>query len=96
MYYRLSFKIATKYEKDKLFIAMTYPYSHLKLQRYLAEKKNKFKDVVTKIEVGKTLGRRSIEALVISYPINKKRDNRKAVIIMARQHPGETQGSYVC
>lgn len=33
---------------------------------------------------------------MISHPINKKRDNRKAIIIMARQHPGETQGSYVC
>lgn len=25
-----------------------------------------------------------------------KKDNRKAIIIMARQHPGETQGSFVC
>jgi hypothetical protein len=33
---------------------------------------------------------------MIAHPINKKRDNRKAIIIMARQHPGETQGSYVC
>ena len=33
---------------------------------------------------------------MIAHPINKKRDNRKAIIVMARQHPGETQGSYVC
>jgi hypothetical protein len=25
-----------------------------------------------------------------------KKDNRKAIVIMARQHPGETQGSHVC
>jgi len=26
----------------------------------------------------------------------KKKDIRKAIIVMARQHPGETQGSFVC
>jgi hypothetical protein len=46
--------------------------------------------------VGRSISRRPIEALVIAQPINRKRDTRKAVIIMARQHPGETQGSYVC
>lgn len=51
---------------------------------------------MTRITIGKTLSKRLIEGLVICQPINKKRDNRKAVIIMARQHPGETQGSYVC
>jgi len=62
----------------------------------LSDKTNKFKDLVTRVTVGKTLGKRLIEALVISQPINKKRDTRKAIVIMARQHPGETQGSYVC
>jgi hypothetical protein len=38
--------------------------------------------------VGKTLGKRTIEGLLLSQPINKKRDNRKAIIVMARQHPG--------
>lgn len=42
------------------------------------------------------MSKRVIEALVIGMSINKKRDNRKAIIIMARQHPGETQGSFVC
>lgn len=54
------------------------------------------KDYVTVLDVGRTLSKRLIQALAITYPLNKKRDNRKAVVIMARQHPGETQGSYVC
>ena len=29
-------------------------------------------------------------------PNAKKKDTRKAIIVMARQHPGETQGSFVC
>ena len=46
--------------------------------------------------MGKSLSKKPIEGLMITQKINKKRDNRKAIIVMARQHPGETQGSYVC
>jgi hypothetical protein len=42
------------------------------------------------------LSKRNIEGLKISLQANKKKDTRKAIIVMARQHPGETQGSYVC
>jgi len=39
--------------------------------------------------VGKALSKRSIEGLVITYPAaNKKKDSRKAIFVMARQHPG--------
>lgn len=57
---------------------------------------SKNKDIVSKITIGKTLSKKPIEALIISQQINKKRDNRKALVFMARQHPGETQGSFVC
>jgi len=96
MYYKLTFKLSTIFEKDKLFIAHSYPYSNQKLSKYLTEKTTKFKDLVTKVTIGKSLSKRIIECLIISQPINKKRDSRKAIIVMARQHPGETQGSYVC
>ncbi len=43
---------------------------------------------MTKIHIGKTLGRNNLEALQITTPNNKKKDTRKAIIIMARQHPG--------
>lgn len=43
---------------------------------------------MTKITVGKTLSKRIIEGLVIGQQLNKKRDNRKAIIVLARQHPG--------
>lgn len=96
MYYKLSFKLSTNFEKDKLYIAHSYPYSHEKLVKYLNDKQFKNKDLVSKIVVGKTLSKRTIEGLVITQMINKKRDNRKAIVVMARQHPGETQGSFVC
>lgn len=88
MYYRLTFKISTVHSKDKLFIAHSYPYALEKLQLYLSDKKARNKELVTRVEIGKTMAKRTIEGLLISYPINKKRDTRKAVVIMARQHPG--------
>ena len=71
-----------------MFVAYTYPYTFSKLQKFIADKLVKHKDIVSKITIGKTLSKRNIEAIVIGQNINKKRDNRKAVIIMGRQHPG--------
>jgi hypothetical protein len=96
MYYKLTFKLNTLFDKDKLFIAHSYPYSFEKLNKYINDKIAKHKEIVTKITAGKALSKRSIEGLTICQPLNKKRDSRKAIIVMARQHPGETQGSYVC
>lgn len=73
---------------DKLFIAHSYPYSTQKLTRYLADKTAKNKDFVTRSAAGKTISKRPIEVLVMGQPINKKRDTRKAIIVLARQHPG--------
>ena len=50
-----------------------------------------------KMSIGKTLTKKNIQVIVISpNRNNKKKDPRKAIVFMARQHPGETQGSYVC
>jgi hypothetical protein len=55
--------------------------------------------IVQKIKVGESLGKKTIWGLVISEKREKNdrgKDNRKAIVVMARQHPGETQGSFVC
>jgi hypothetical protein len=43
---------------------------------------------VEKITIGKTISKRPIECLKITHNLIKKKDTRKAIIIMARQHPG--------
>ena len=96
MYYRLTFKLETLFENDIVYIAHSYPYSIEKLQKYIYDKTVKNKELVTRVSIGKTLSKRIIEGLVLCQPVNKKKDNRKAIIVMARQHPGECQGSYVC
>ena len=88
MYYKLTFKLSTMFENDKLFVAHSYPYTTQKLYKFIADRTAKFKDVVTKVIAGKTLSKRPIEALMITQGMNKKRDSRKAILIMARQHPG--------
>jgi hypothetical protein len=88
MYYKLSFKLRTIFEKDKLYIAHSYPYTIDKLAKYIEDKAAKCKDCITKVIIGKTLSKRNIEGLKISQPLNKKKDTRKAIIVMARQHPG--------
>jgi hypothetical protein len=88
MYYKLTFKISTMFDKDRLLIAHSYPYTLERLNKYLNDKTLKFKELVTRINVGRTHSKRIIEGLIICQPINKKRDTRKAIIIMARQHPG--------
>ena len=97
MYYKLTFKLSTMFENDKIYIAHSYPYTTEKLHKYISDKLTRHKDVVSKVVVGKTLSKRVIEGLVICHPSpNKKKDSRKAIFVMARQHPGECQGSYVC
>lgn len=60
MYYKLTFKLSTLFDNDKLYIAHSYPYSTEKLHKHLVEKVNKHKEVVTRVAVGKTLSKRVI------------------------------------
>lgn len=97
MYYKLTFKFETLFEDDKIYIAHSFPYTSLKLNNFIIEKTSRHKDAVTRVSIGKTLSKRTIEGLIITYNLNKKKkDSRKAIFILARQHPGESQGSYVC
>ena len=52
------------------------------------DKSTKNKDLVTRVTIGKTLSKRVIEGLILCHPFNKKKDTRKAIFVMARQHPG--------
>lgn len=81
---------------DRLYFAYTYPYTYTKICSKIESIVVKNADIVSKITIGKTLSKKSIEGLVITQKIKTKKDSRKAIIIMARQHPGETQGSFVC
>lgn len=80
--------MSTLFEHDKLYVAHSYPYTNDKLTKFLDDKTTKNKENVTRLVIGKALSKRPIECLKISLPMNKKKDTRKAIIVMARQHPG--------
>lgn len=52
--------------------------------------KNQKKPIFERTVIGKTLGNNNIEVLTFSNVNNneKKKDNRKIIVILARQHPG--------
>lgn len=81
---------------DKVYLAYTFPYTYTKICKKIEHILSQNQDIVSKINIGKTLAKKNIEALIITQKLKVKKDTRKAIIIMARQHPGETQGSFVC
>ena len=95
-YYKLTFKITNKYHNDTIYLAHSFPYTYQKLCNKLNNIVLKNTEIATKIVIGKTISKKNIESLVIGTKLGKKKDTRKAIIVMARQHPGETQGSFVC
>lgn len=95
-YYKLSFKLNWKYANDKVYIAHSYPYTYSMLLDKLTSLTANNRTTTTRITIGKTIAKKNIEALVITQKSTKKKDTRKAIIVMARQHPGEAQGSLVC
>lgn len=55
----------------------------------MEDRVSKNKENATRIVIGKSLSKRNIECLKMTYPCpNKKKDIRKAIIVLARQHPG--------
>ena len=100
-YYTLSFTISTSYEYDVIRIAQNYPYTTLDLEKYLdglSRVKCK-RELLERQAVATTVGKNNIECVTIkqhSRELNKNKNSKPVIIFMARQHPGETQSSYIC
>lgn len=96
-YYQLSFKIVSKVYGDTLQIAHCFPYTYSMVQEHITGilKHPTKKMYCTQETLAKTPARHSIDVITITNP-RPDDDHRKVILIMARQHPGETQSSYVC
>ena len=92
-YYKtLCFEYDFTIDKDVVQFAHSLPYDLQDLKKMIENIKTNPKVVITSI--GSTIMGRSIPMITISAE-NPNRIPRKAIVILGRQHPGETPGSYI-
>ncbi|CAD8154135.1 unnamed protein product [Paramecium pentaurelia] len=85
-YYTLSFSYKFEHSNDKIYFAQCYPYTHSQLYNFIERsiRPNKFAVVQ---ELCKTISKLPCPLIIIG-------NGKKAIVFLARQHPGETPSSF--
>jgi hypothetical protein len=95
----LKFKIRFPSSKDTVYLAHCYPYTYTNLQKFIYRVKQNvnLQDIVRHKVLGKSLAGNNIDMLCISTKVVNPHElcDRKAVVLIARVHPGESNSSYV-
>uniref|UniRef100_A0A8C5V1W5 AGBL carboxypeptidase 3 n=1 Tax=Microcebus murinus TaxID=30608 RepID=A0A8C5V1W5_MICMU len=97
-YFSLTWTFKFPHSKDTCYFAHCYPYTYTNLQEYLSGINNDpVRSKFCKIRVlCHTLARNMVYVLTITTPLkNTDSRTRKAVILTARVHPGETNSSWI-
>ncbi|XP_023592901.1 cytosolic carboxypeptidase 3 [Trichechus manatus latirostris] len=97
-YFSLTWTFQFPHDKDTCYFAHCYPYTYTNLQDYLSGINNDpVRSKFCKIRVlCHTLARNMVYVLTITTPLkNTEPRKRKAVILTARVHPGETNSSWI-
>ncbi|XP_027430283.1 cytosolic carboxypeptidase 3 isoform X3 [Zalophus californianus] len=97
-YFSLTWTFQFPHNKDTCYFAHCYPYTYTNLQEYLSTiSHDSVRSKFCKIRVlCHTIARNMVYVLTITTPL-KSTDSRKrkAVILTARVHPGETNSSWI-
>ncbi|OAF68752.1 ATP/GTP-binding protein-like 2 [Intoshia linei] len=100
-YYSLTFTFSVDYKDDVVYFAHCYPYTYTRLQKYLKKVFNnkEIYKICQQRVLCQTLAGNLVHVLTItssdrdSYSIDSSK--RKAIVLSARVHPGETNSSWI-
>ncbi|XP_031237336.1 cytosolic carboxypeptidase 3 isoform X2 [Mastomys coucha] len=96
-FFSLTWTFQFPHSKDTCYFAHCYPYTYSNLQEYLSGiNSDPVRSKFCKIRVlCHTLARNMVYVLTITTPLKSSESKRKAVILTARVHPGETNSSWI-